>query len=359
MKAALISTLLLGLATLAAAQETKPLLPGDKAPDLKVAKYYQGEKIAKFEKGKVYVVEFWATWCGPCIDAIPHLNELSKKYKGKAEFVGVNVWDDEEGRDTRIQDFIKKMGDKMSYRVAVDNDELHMTKNWMAQSYSQGIPTAFIVNQEGQIAWIGHPMEIDAPLENVINKKHDLEATRKAQEAAVQDAMQQQKIMADIEEAQRLYTSGKKDEAIAILDKIAKESESMGGEAKSAKLKLFAKDDEPKAKSLLEEMSKGEFGDQANVAFFSIENATEEEGNRALAVYASDVLLKNMKNDDPILLYYAAPAYSTTKDHKKALSTLERALKAFDNSPYAKEAEMADFRKEIEEAIKKEKASIG
>ncbi|ARU40249.1 hypothetical protein CCB80_03480 [Armatimonadetes bacterium Uphvl-Ar1] len=66
-----------------------------------------------------------------------------------------------------------------------------------------------------------------------------------------------------------------------------------------------------------------------------------------------------MKNDDPILLYYAAPAYSTTKDHKKALSTLERALKAFDNGPYAKEAEMADFRKEIEDAIKKEKASIG
>lgn len=359
MKAALISILVLSLATLGFAQGKQPLLPGDKAPDLKVGKYFQGEKIAKFDTGKVYVVEFWATWCGPCIEAIPHLNELSKKYKGKADFIGVNVWDDEEGQEDRINKFIKDMGDKMSYRVAVDGPDKHMTERWMGDSYSQGIPTAFIVNQEGKIAWIGHPIEIDEPLQQVIDNKFDIAAARKAQEAAVVEAQKAEQAYAEMANATQLYEAGKKDEAIAELDRIAKEFPDMASEAKMSKLNLFAKDDEPKAKKLIEDFAKGEFGDQANVAFFSIEQATEEEGNRALAVFASDTLLKHMKKDDPVLLYYAAPAFSVTKDHKKALSTLERALKAFDNSPYAQEPQMASFRKEIQEAIAKEKASIG
>jgi thiol-disulfide isomerase/thioredoxin len=61
-------------------------------PPLKVAKWIKGKPVQRFEPGKVYVVEFWATWCGPCRRSIPHLTELAKKFKGKVTFIGVSIW---------------------------------------------------------------------------------------------------------------------------------------------------------------------------------------------------------------------------------------------------------------------------
>src|SRR6266568_1760611 len=57
------------------------LKPGDLAPALTVTKWLQGRPVPKFEPGGVYVVEFWATWCGPCIAFMPHLAELQARYR--------------------------------------------------------------------------------------------------------------------------------------------------------------------------------------------------------------------------------------------------------------------------------------
>ncbi len=359
MRLPIFAALTIALATTAVAQEQKYLLPGDKAPELKVAKYYQGTEIKKFETGKVYVVEFWATWCGPCIETIPHLNDLSVKQKGKAEFIGVNIWDEEEGQDERIKAFVEKMKDKMTYPVAVDTTEMHMTSKWMEASLSDGIPTAFIVNQEGKIAWVGHPMDIEKPLQEVIDKKFDIKAARDTREVEVKKAIEMNKLYAKVNEAKELYAQGKKEESLKILDELAKSETDISGDAKITKITLLATDNIPAAKEAIEKLASGEFSDQANLAFFTIEQATGEKGNKELAVFTADQLVAKAKKDDPIILYYIAPAYSVTKDHKKALAVLERALKAFDGSEYAKEEQMKEFRKEIEEAIAKEKAQIG
>src|SRR5215510_7930870 len=92
---------------------------GDPAPALQISDWVKGDPLDLAEaKGKqVVVVEFWATWCGPCRVSIPHLTELQKKFKDVA-FVGVS----NEDPDT-VKKFVTKMGDQMDYAVAVDKED--------------------------------------------------------------------------------------------------------------------------------------------------------------------------------------------------------------------------------------------
>src|SRR5260221_5597336 len=153
---------------------------GDRAPKLQNGKWVQGESVTGFKEGKAYLVEFWATWCGPCRVSIPHLNEIHNKYKDEGLVViGQDCF---ERNETLVAPFVKKMADKMTYRVALDdktsNDKGQMAQNWMAAAGRNGIPSAFLVDKKGIIAWIGHPMELkDSIIEDVLAGKFDVKKT--------------------------------------------------------------------------------------------------------------------------------------------------------------------------------------
>src|SRR5262245_54681841 len=85
------------LAVAAVARAEGPLSVGDPAPKLEVKEFVKGDAVKSFDKGKVYVVEFWATWCGPCRTSIPHLTELQKKHKD-VTFIGVSVFERDFGK---------------------------------------------------------------------------------------------------------------------------------------------------------------------------------------------------------------------------------------------------------------------
>jgi thiol-disulfide isomerase/thioredoxin len=188
-----------GLALPAAAQDGAPAAPaksaekakaklgaGDKAPALSIAKWLKGSPVESFESGKIYVVEFWATWCGPCRVSIPHLTELQKKYaNNNVTIIGVSAEDEEKV----VADFVSKQADKMDYVVAWDREGA-TDKAYMAASGQQGIPTAFIVGKQGSIEWIGHPMEMDEVLDQVVNGKWDSKAYAE-QQRVVQDLMKE------------------------------------------------------------------------------------------------------------------------------------------------------------------------
>jgi thiol-disulfide isomerase/thioredoxin len=136
---------------------------GDRAPALQTGNWVQGEPVRQFEKGKAYLVEFWATWCGPCRSSIPHLNETANKYKDKGLVViGQDCWESDE---SRVAPFVKSMADKMTYRISLDNKvgsaAGRMADTWMTAAAREGIPTAFLVDKNGVIAWIGHPMTLE------------------------------------------------------------------------------------------------------------------------------------------------------------------------------------------------------
>lgn len=197
----------LAVSGLASAQA--PLTIGDKAPAFKVAGTVKGDKISALEKGKTYVIEFWATWCGPCIASMPHLSEMADAYKGKIDFVSVNTWDYAKNADkvaessethvTRVNDWVAKNTDKMRYNIVLDDEKDTISTTWMRAAGRNGIPCAFIVNDEGKIAWIGHPMSMEPVLKAVESKTWDLAAFKEKfdKEAAVaREAAEKQKKLA-------------------------------------------------------------------------------------------------------------------------------------------------------------------
>ncbi len=79
--------------TKAPAPAKATLSAGDAAPALSVTKWLKGAPVTSFEKGHVYVVEFWATWCGPCVASMPHLSAIQKEFKDKVTIIGVTSED--------------------------------------------------------------------------------------------------------------------------------------------------------------------------------------------------------------------------------------------------------------------------
>jgi thiol-disulfide isomerase/thioredoxin len=153
------------------------LMIGDKAPKLQTGEWIQGEPVRMFDSNHVYILEFWATWCGPCIASIPHLNELWEQFKDNGVIViGQDVWDSDEA----VTPFVKKMGGKMTYRVALDDkthdpDGLMSSIWWKRKINNHGIPHAFVINKDGVIAWIGHPMGLQKQvLDDILSGHYDL-----------------------------------------------------------------------------------------------------------------------------------------------------------------------------------------
>lgn len=205
------------LAALPACAQTpsKELSIGAPAPALSVT-WVKGAPIAKLDPEGMYVLEFWASWCGPCRAAMPHLSELARKHQGKVAFIGVNVW--ESGyRDKRydaflpqVKKFVDGMGDKMAYHVAMDDNALTMTRTWMEAANQQGIPASFLV-KGGKVIWIGHPGDLDKVIEEVQAGTYDLAATAKA----FNEANQKQRDLApDIKKVTELMKDV--DSAIAV-----------------------------------------------------------------------------------------------------------------------------------------------
>ncbi len=180
---------LTALLHIAIAQDSTPapqLRVGDPAPALACGQFIQGEPVAKFDAEHTYIVEFWATWCGPCKATIPHLNALQQKFKDRGLIViGQNSSEPEDGA---VEPFVKQMGDQMTYRVALDDKrkvhEGSMQREWMVAAQQQGIPCAFVVGKDQKLAWVGHPAQLDEKLlEQILAGTYDAAAEAKAKAA--------------------------------------------------------------------------------------------------------------------------------------------------------------------------------
>lgn len=328
---------------------------GDPAPALKVAKWVKGKEIKKFEAGKVYVVEFWATWCGPCKESIPHLTELAKKYKGKAEFVGVSVFESEPGDTTyqkTVTDFVAAMGAKMDYNVAYDDPTGIMGKTWMEAANQNGIPAAFVVNQKGQIAWIGHPMgDLDEVLGQVIAGKYDIEAAKKAAQAEKDREERLEKLMKPFQDA---IEAGDMQTAIKELDKIVEAEPSLKPALMSVKVQLMFEVDEGGAYKLIDELASGLYKDDAQMLNELAWNIVDPEQDRAKPDYklAAKVAKRGCEltkwEDCMILDTYALAAYKSG-DKDEAIKWQTKAVEFAAKDKRVDEATMKEMKDRLEQ----------
>ncbi len=148
---------------------------GDPAPPIRVSVWLKGSPVQRFEKGNVYVVEFWATWCKPCIAAIPHLSALAAEYKDRVTIVGVDMKEMKNTSPEKVKAFADSLGHRMDYHVAAEDSD-YMETGWFGASGEQGIPKSFVIDQEGRLAWIGHPKGgLDEVLSKIVNNDWDIE----------------------------------------------------------------------------------------------------------------------------------------------------------------------------------------
>ncbi|MER8783306.1 TlpA family protein disulfide reductase [Mesorhizobium sp. M1006] len=145
---------------------------GSPAPSIKMEDWLRGEPLANFQPGKVYIIEFWATWCELCMAEMLDLMRLQEKYRDSGlEVVGVAANEDAptavEAR-TKLDAWLTEKCSHLSYRIAFDHTG-EMNKLWMKPSFSVGIPTSFVVDRDGHIAFIGHPSLLDEVLPKVLN----------------------------------------------------------------------------------------------------------------------------------------------------------------------------------------------
>jgi len=150
-----------------APEPVKAIKVGDAAPPLVVDAWLNGEAIPSLAPGQVYIVDFWATWCGPCLQAMPELGELAAEYQNQKVVVIPLTTVDQRNSRKRIEEYVQKTGKKYGLRFAVCESDT-MERTWFEASGAQGIPTTFIVDAAGKIAFIGHPMDVPDVLPLVI-----------------------------------------------------------------------------------------------------------------------------------------------------------------------------------------------
>ena len=148
---------------------------GDMAPQLKVRDWLKGDPVAQLAKGQVYVLEFWATWCKPCLLRMPHVSSLAQQYRDKIHFIGIDVYEPKKNSTAWLRRFVDSVGYKIDFPVAV-SDSVNMVADWLNRSGENGIPVSFVVDAEGRIAFIGYPTKLDLVLPKILDSTWDVAA---------------------------------------------------------------------------------------------------------------------------------------------------------------------------------------
>ncbi len=390
----LILTVILLTAALAQAAE---LEPGSHAPALSIKTWYKGTAVKAFKKDKTYVVEFWATWCGPCRFSIPHVTELAKKFKD-VTFIGVGVREDDDGKN--VKKFIDEMGDKMKYNVGYSGNKTGMYVTWMKATGQTFIPNAYIV-RNNKILWIGHPLDMDQPLAEIKAGTFNVAMAKTKFHDAKVKAKLDADLMAAREAIYSLIRDGKEDEAKVKIDQLVVKyptaktddlREYLATEGLKIRLNkvveliraqkfddakvnladfkqryptykteqvefvILAGDDHNAWKKKLHELIAKNDMPSLQIVFGAMVLSSKSNEPTPLFQEIADAILETIQKDELDKYWALALFYRDVKDYKKSLACLDNAIAAFPISMYKNEPKYLEnikkLRPELVEKLK-------
>jgi thiol-disulfide isomerase/thioredoxin len=346
---------------------------GDPAPELKVMTWVKGEPVKGYEKGKIYVVELWATWCKPCLDSIPGLTELQRSFKERGvRVVGVSIWENTPPHNIgdlpadaspdqinaayleRVKTFVQGMGDKMDYAVAFDGIE-GTTANWMFRLGQSGIPCAYVINREGKMAWVGHPRDVGSVVAELVSGTYDMS---KSPDRVARDAAVARKIRDLNTRYQRAMNEGKPEEIVKVLGELVDLDPVRFQEEIPQKFRMMLVDlkDDKGAYAFARKMREGAAKDLAkplnDMAWVIVDDdqvaRRDYDEALALALRADEV----SNHESAAVMDTLARAYFEKGEIDKAIETQTRAIEAA-----GKGEQDARAKGEMEAALRKYKSA--
>ena len=205
------------------------IVVGSMAPKLVVETWLKNAKSIgasddvpfSFARDQVYLIEFWGTRCGPCIESVPKLQRLLEAHPKGLTIIAVSIREGEPDNDytvetlQRVKDFVEKYLKDATFAIAYDGLKQEANRHWMLRGELDAIPTAFLIDQKGRIAYIGHPLSpvLEKRLADLMQGKFDIESAAVKYRSHLVEKRLMQK-------ARELAQAGKLDSAIAVMENL-------------------------------------------------------------------------------------------------------------------------------------------
>jgi peroxiredoxin len=309
-------------------------LVGQKPPEIEIKEWLNTSEEYTLEKlkGKIVIMDFWATWCRPCVRAMPHLQQVWDAYKDK----GLVVIAISAETKSKVEPFAKRY--KYTFPFAMD-DNRKTNKAYGIRS----IPTTYIIAPDGKVAWQGHAgsKDIEKTIQALLPKvkkdagssgsSKDLTTVLKLREVskALQFAAKQAengKLASALRMAERELngenaTEKEREDAKYIKEEIEKRAAELFKEAD----RLLKEKAPYEARELLQDIRRAFIGSEyENKAKKKIESIDKDE--------------KLAEELEAGRLYVKAVKYQTDGEEESAKKYFQQVVDKYPNTEYAKRA---------------------